>query len=510
MLTLDKNTTLGRYVMANRRAGKFNAPEERASRAQLDTSFNSLLAPNVQLIGDTNPSDDQKRRVVIFEADPAEVEAKKASLPSDVIIEPEILHYTEVSQRFYSPFSPFVATAEALHAGVGSSLMVTVVGSGNPLVDAELILFLRGPGGLARQLTARTSDEGQATFNFSNFWTPTTLVAVPVGGFWSVVVRGPEDSMTVNVPPLPQDGPLAWWHRELGIREPDPERGSGIKVGVIDTGVGPHGWLTHVTSVGSFIDLVFDGDGGADVESHGSHVCGTIGARPDNDQNFMGMAPGVDLFSARVFPPERGANQADIADAIQSLSEDHQVDLINLSLGASSPSNVERDAIEDAREKGCLCVCAAANSAGPVQFPAAFPESVAVSALGLEGWGPDGTLASMRQPSEVEKFGLFRMFLANFSCFGPEIDCCAPGVGIISTVPERENLPLPYGSMDGTSMASPSACGALAAILSATPEYLGMPRDVTRAETARALLKGNCQDVGMQATFQGQGIPRVV
>jgi subtilisin family serine protease len=176
---------------------------------------------------------------------------------------------------------------------------------------------------------------------------------------------------------LPQDGPLAWWHRALGVSDPDPTRGSGIKVGVIDTGVGPHGCLSHVTSVGSFIDLVFNGGGGADVESHGSHVCGTIGARPENDLDFMGIAPGVDLFSARVFPPGRGANQADIADALDSLSKDHQVDLINLSLGAPSPSNIERDAIRDALERGTLCVCAAANSAGPVEFPAAFPEGQA-------------------------------------------------------------------------------------------------------------------------------------
>jgi subtilisin family serine protease len=340
-------------------------------------------------------------------------------------------------------------------------------------------------------------------------WTPTSLVAIPAGGFWSVVVRGPDDGMTVDVPPLPQDGPLAWWHRALGVMDHDPTRGAQIRVGVIDTGVGPHGCLSHVESVGSFIEGAFDPDGGADSDSHGSHVCGTIGARPVNEADFMGIAPGADLFSARVFPPGMGANQGDIADAIDSLSRDHRVDLINMSLGAPSPSEIERDAIRDARERGTLCVCAAANSQGPVEFPAAFAESVAVSALGLEGWGPDGTLASIRQPLEREKFGSFRMFLANFSCFGPEIDCAAPGVGIISTIPERHALIMPYGSMDGTSMASPAACGALAAILSATPDYGALPRDVSRAERARDLLKSNCQDVGMDVRFQGRGIPNI-
>lgn len=501
---------MARYVLANRRSGKFHETEKRASRASLDTSFNSMLAANVQLIGDTNPADDQKRRVMIFEAEPAEIEAKKASLPSDVMIEPEILHYTDVSRRFYSAFSPFAATAESLPVAAGAKLTVTVVGSGEALAGAEVILFLRGLGGLSRKLTEITTTLGQAIFNFSPIWMPTALIVIPAGGFWSVVVRGPEDVITVNIPPLPQDGPLAWWHGVLGISNSDLTRGSGIKVGVIDTGFGPHAFLSHVTSAGSFIDGTFNPGGGADSDSHGSHVCGTIGARPTSELDFVGIAPGADLFSARVFPPGRGANQGDIADAIDSLSKDHQVDLINLSLGAPFPSEIEQDAIQDALERGTLCVCAAANSAGPVEFPAAFPESVAVSALGLEGWGPDGTLASTRQPSEIEKFGSDRMFLANFSCFGPEIDCCAPGVGIISTVPERHGLIAPYVSMDGTSMASPAACGTLAAILSTAPDYQNLPRDVSRAERARALLKAKCQDVGMEARFQGRGIPKVI
>src|SRR5215210_8552556 len=114
-----------RYVMPNRRSGKFQESEKRASRTSLDASFQSQLAANVQVIGDTKPHDEQRRRVVIFEAEPAEVEAKMSSLPSDVILEPEILHYTEVSQRFYTAFSPFVATAEALSVGTGATLAIT-------------------------------------------------------------------------------------------------------------------------------------------------------------------------------------------------------------------------------------------------------------------------------------------------------------------------------------------------------------------------------------------------
>jgi subtilisin len=259
--------------------------------------------------------------------------------------------------------------------------------------------------------------------------------------------------------------------------------------------------------LGAFIDGAFDPDAGADVDSHGSHVCGTIGGRPRDEGHFAGLAPGVDLFAARVFPPDAGANQGDIANAIDALSRDQEVDLINLSLGAPQGSQIELDAILDAFERGTLCVCAAANSSGPVEFPAAFEPTVAVSALGLLGWGPAGTVPSVRLPTQPDRFGANGLYLANFSCFGPEITCAGPGVGILSTVPARHGIEAPFASMGGTSMASPAVCGTLAAILSLHPVYRSLPRDQTRAEMARSILRQSCRDVDLGSDFQGAGVP---
>lgn len=505
---------MAKYVMANRRSGKFHESEKQASRASLDSSFDTLLAPNINVIGDTRPDDIEKRRILIFEAEPAEIKAKMADLPEDVIVEPEILHFPDTSERFYASFSPFVASAIPIPTGPGATMTVTVVAGGNPLADTPATLILRGPGGQSRRSTVVTSGNGQASFTYNPLWIPTVLVVAPAHSYWSVFVRGPQDGITVEVPPLPQNGPMDWWHEALGIDVGDNRSfGGGIRVGVIDSGLGAHDFLSHVTDLGSFIDGTHDPNGGADVGSHGTHVSGIIGARPlANSYQYVGIAPEVDLFSVRVFPPGRGANQGDIADAIDFLSSDHTVDLINMSLGASEGSEILQDAIQDALERGTLCVCAAANSGGPVEYPAAFPETVAVSALGLEGWAPNGTIASARQPLEKDKFGANRMFLANFSCFGPEIDCCAPGVGIISTVPNRGGQPgfYPYGAKGGTSMASPAACGLLAVILSTTQGYSTLPRDQGRAEMARARLKASCQDLGMKAIYQGQGIPNVI
>jgi len=125
------------------------------------------------------------------------------------------------------------------------------------------------------------------------------------------------------------------------------------------------------------------------------------------------------------------------------------------------------------------------------------------------GWAPQGTLAASRYPDNPDRYGDDGYFLANFSCFGEEIDCAAPGVGIIAAVPARGGG-APLAAMDGTSMASPVACGAVAAFLADSPDYLNLPRNQLRAEKARALLRQHCRDIGLAPVYQGPGVPQVI
>ncbi|MGI8685035.1 MAG: S8 family serine peptidase [Acidimicrobiales bacterium] len=514
MIVTAKASTLGeqmaRYVLSHRRAGKFHETEKRASRAAAERSF-LLFESSADVVSRLAPSSETAREVIVFEADPAEVFAKVALMPEDSLLEPEILHYPATTLPVDLARAAAVSAPGEAVAGTGTKFRVTVRGASAPLHHADVNLFLRGAGNRQTSLTRATGADGKALFTFTGAWTPAALVVVPAGDHWSMVVRGPVDGVTVTCPPLPETGRLAWWHQVLGLSAPAHDSGAGVTVGVIDTGVGPHRDLEHVAAAGAFIDGAHDDSAAAghDVDAHGSHVCGTIAARPPAASGRPGgIAPEVTLVCARVFPgPRAGANQGDIANAIDHLSNVRDADLLNLSLGAPRASEIEHDAIIDAAERGTLCVCAAANSAGPVEFPAAFPESVAVSALGLEGWGPPGSLASIRLPEDPARFGNDNLYLANFSCFGPEIDCAAPGVGIIATVPERFGLEAPYAAMDGTSMASPAACGLLAAVLSASPDYLDLPRDLTRTDKARQLLRQVSRDIGLAARFQGRGVP---
>jgi len=196
---------------------------------------------------------------------------------------------------------------------------------------------------------------------------------------------------------------------------------------------------------------------------------------------------------------------SDIAAAVNYASN-KGAKVINLSLGGSVGSEVEKDAILDAFERGTICVCAAGNSAGAVIYPAAFKECIAVSALGLEGWAPAGTVSASRLPLDSQLFGYDNLYLANFSCFGEAVAACSPGVGIISTFPQRYGLAAPYGAMDGTSMASPLVTGVMAVLLSRSNGFTSLPRGDARARAARAILRKSCRDVGLEAVYQGAGI----
>ena len=498
-----------RFIMANRRAGKFEtSAKQRSLKALYDVMDQSFQA-NVEHLAASNPKRDTARAIVFFEAEDDFIQRKTSDIDPDVIIEPEISHYKDSIRPTELMRLPHHSLSDDVTFGNTVTFILTIHGSGSPLYGCEVILHLR-TGRINRSTSRVTNRKGRVRFTFSDSFSISSIVVVPAAGYWPMMFRGLKSGDVAECPELPSARVrLGWWHKHLGTKRFKKIRGRGIKVGVADTGVGPHAELAHVRDIGAFVDGDEHPHSGADIEAHGTHVCGIIGARPTSANRFGGIAPGVRLFSARVFQPARAANQADIANSIDSLSRDHKADLINLSLGAPMGSEIVRDAIIDAAERGTLCVCAAANSNGEVEFPAAFPETLGISALGLEGWGPPGSIAAQRLPTELERFGQNNLYHANFSCFGPEISGSAPGVGIVSTVPERLNMRMPYASMGGTSMASPAACAALAAILADDSQYRNLPRRDVRTEHAKMLFQQSCRDIGLHQQFQGYGLPQI-
>jgi len=148
---------------------------------------------------------------------------------------------------------------------------------------------------------------------------------------------------------------------------------------------------------------------------------------------------------------------ADLAEAIR-YAADNNADVINMSLGGSWASSVERDAIEYAIFRGVTVVAAAGNeSTSRRSYPAAFDGVIAVAAT---------------DPNDVK---------ADFSNWGSWVDVSAPGVSILSTMPQwwpissgpgPDDPPnQPYASWDGTSMASPFVAGLSGLVVSYARSY---------------------------------------
>ena len=345
---------------------------------------------------------------------------------------------------------------------------------------------------------AATDQNGQANlpFSASSVALERLYVFPPLAGYWGFVDFNLNLRSGATIPIQPIDMNAVDCVRHFH-GSGQPQDGSGVVVGVIDTGVGPHPDLAVTGTEGAGGDV----DNG---EGHGSHVAGIIAA----SGSLPGIAPGVRLKSYRVFGVQGGlAANYDIAKAIDQAVLDG-CHLINLSLKIDDPNNptgtavdpVVQYALEDARQAGVLPIVAAGNDTrSPVDFPAKDPMSIAVSAMGRIGTFPAG--------SNEEADVLFppdgtdpNDFVAAFSNVGPEIDLVGPGVGVVSTVPGG------YGVMSGTSMACPAVTGMVARILARNPQVLQLPGDAHRSAQFASLALAAASSLGFGSDFEGQGI----
>ncbi|AQG78470.1 S8 family peptidase [Spirosoma montaniterrae] len=290
-----------------------------------------------------------------------------------------------------------------------------------------------------------------------------------------------QDAQRFFYPPAPEDHP----------------NGRGVKVGVIDTGSGPHPDL--VLAGGTCTVTGDDPTDFADIDEHGTHVAGIIAARGVSPTGLKGICPNVDLYTYRVFGRNvRGASNFAIIKAIEQAVTDG-CDLINISMGGGPTDDAIEDAISYAHDNGAVCFVATGNDGRkPVSFPASFSLSLAVGAMGRRGTFPSNTTDS---PNIQPPFGTDRKnFVAAFSNIGPEVDFIAPGVGIVSTVPGG------YAPLSGTSMACPMATGAAARHLSVRTDILNMPRNTARAEAIVHMLAEQVQPMGFGPTIEGTGM----
>lgn len=211
--------------------------------------------------------------------------------------------------------------------------------------------------------------------------------------------------------------------------------GEMIRVGVVDTGVGPH---PDVKIYGGVSTLDYT-KSYADDNGHGTHVSGIIGAT-NNSIGVVGVAPFVKLYAVKAFS---GMGWGLISDVVAGLEwcVVNKMNVVNMSWGSFTDFDAIRMEIEAMDRAKILMVGAAGNNYGwRIIYPAAYPQVIAVSATDAQN------------------------NLAYFSSKGPEMDMAAPGDNIYSTLMDWEKPA--YGYLSGTSMAAPHVTAVVALIKS--------------------------------------------
>jgi subtilisin family serine protease len=213
-------------------------------------------------------------------------------------------------------------------------------------------------------------------------------------------------------------------------------QGEGVVVAVLDTGcdLNHNDLKDNLVQGKNFVNPLLPPE---DDNSHGSHCVGTICAL-NNDYGIVGVAPKTKVMPVKVLDGSGSGNLEIVAKGIV-WAANQGVDFIVMSLGSPNPTPVIHDAIKYAASKNVITFCAAGNAGKTRQifYPAAYPETIGIGAI----------------DKDFDR--------ADFSCTGPDLDFLAPGVKILSTVPENW-----YAVLSGTSMANPFAVGIACLLLS--------------------------------------------
>jgi subtilisin family serine protease len=236
-------------------------------------------------------------------------------------------------------------------------------------------------------------------------------------------------------------------------------------IAIIDTGIA----YNHPDlNIYKRVDFIGGTSLANDQNGHGSHVAG-IAAAKDNSVGVVGVAPGARLWNLKVLDSTGAGTVSTLIKALDYVTANaKRIEVTNISLGCSCSSQALNTAISNAVKAGVTIVSAAGNQAKNVASvsPPNHPSVIAVSAI----TDTDGKCGAKGTKSSYGSDDTF----ASFSNYGLAIDVAAPGVSIVSTYKSNS-----YGTLTGTSMASPHVAGAVALYKSSHPS--ATPTDIINA-----------------------------
>lgn len=389
------------------------------------------------------------------------------------------------------------------------SIVVQEQGTNTPVTDATVYLL-----GALFPARGKTDATGRVTLTMFGETLDTLralLIKPGASGHWSLWVDRPglelEADNVVHVRRLddqvegfPSQEHIGWGQRAMKLDQvPARFDGATVRIGLIDSGIATAHQDLDAVGGHDFRDESSDPatTWQEDRSGHGSHCAGIIAGNA-NGAGIRGFAPAAAMHGYRIF---EGGRLSWLMAALEQAVTD-QIDIINLSLGTDQESELLHQTIQRVVDQGVALIAAAGNSANDVKYPARWPEVLAVAALGQEGAFPED---SYHQRQIGDHIGTAEnndaYFSARFTCFGPEIDVCAPGVAILSSVPSNG-----YAVWDGTSMAAPHITG-LAALMLAHRSDIPTARNRQRVDALYNHIRASAASVGLPAEFQGAGLP---
>jgi serine protease len=219
-------------------------------------------------------------------------------------------------------------------------------------------------------------------------------------------------------------------------------------VAVIDTGVD----ASHEDLQGRLLaghDFVDNDDTPQDGNDHGTHVSGIVAANAGNGVGVEGVAPAARVLPVRVLGDDGSGSDENVVKGID-YAVAQKADVINLSLGglpvdAIGTSSDFQAAIQRAVDAGIVVVAAAGNDSLPIcEQPSVRGKILCVGSVdkrGMRSFFSSGDAASIMAPGG--------------SAMPSE------GEDVLSTIRGSK-----YGTLAGTSQATPHVAGAAALLVS--------------------------------------------